>query len=93
MLAWDPNQLLSFLTWTYVGTGNYDITFASTYPDQTATARTLILLFGMAFVTDTTDEAAYQTRVIITGANTATVRVYAADGTTPIDRDFAVLFW
>lgn len=94
MLAWDPNQNLPLLTWAYVSTGNYDITFASQYADQTGTLRTLILSFGTAFVIDTADEDDHRARCIVTGPNTATVRVFDATSlNTPIDRDFAVALW
>ena len=93
MIAWDPNQELAFLSWTYVGTGNYDLTFSTQYEDETGTLQTLVLKGGIVSVIDTTDEAAYQTRAVVTGPNTVTVRVYAANGTTAADRDFAVVLW
>lgn len=94
MLAWDVDQSLALLGWTYVGLGNFDITFASQYVDQTDTLRTLTLLGGFASVTDTVDELDHRARVIVTAPNTATVRVFdAATLGTGIDRDFMVAFW
>jgi hypothetical protein len=51
MLAFDPNGALSTLTWSFVGVGDYDLTFASQYPDELGNNVNLSLVGGIALAT------------------------------------------
>lgn len=91
-LAFDPKGQLALLTWINDATGQYTITFASTYPDETGTARPFAVRFGDASVIEgTADDRARVTKLT---DQKLQVQLFAESGLgTRVDRDFILKLW
>jgi len=90
--AWDPNSAyLPALTDN--GNGSYKLTYAATYPDKDAVARTTNLIAASAFVQSLTDFRSVAQ--VQANRREVEVRVFNAGGaaTDPINEGVLVVMW
>jgi hypothetical protein len=90
LLAWDPNDELSTLTWTYNGAGDFSIAFASQYEDEAGNDVNLSLIGGAAFAMGSTPMLG---SVNLTSGYEAGVYFTTHAGVAGDPATFVVVFW
>ena len=90
MLAFDPDDQLSKLTWSYGGVGDYSVAFQQQYPDEQGNDVNLALIGGVAVAMGATPRLG---SVDLTSAYEADV-YFATDAGAAVDpAGFVVFFW
>jgi hypothetical protein len=90
LLAWDPSQALTNISFAYNSAGNYTPTFLSQYPDEDGNDVSTGLIGGTVLPNGSTNVNGV---LNVTSAYQCVLYLFDADAGTPVDADFTLVIW